>query len=122
MFLLIALPLIVPLALATFFPIWGALAFAALSAMLVAASVDSARRILRHGDARISVALVVNEVLSWIFIFFIIATPWVLGGWVPPPSAFVPSLVLALGSGFLSIVALVMALFDPPPREVVSPR
>lgn len=121
-FLLNALPLIVPLTLANLTPIWGVLTFVVLSAMLVVASVDSAFRILRHRDARISIALVINEVVSWVAVVFIIAIPWVLGGWYPPPDAFVPSLVLALGTGFLSIVALVMTLFDSPPDEAASTR
>ncbi|MEU8387067.1 hypothetical protein [Micromonospora sp. NPDC048842] len=121
-FLLTGLPLVVPLALANLAPIWGVLAFAVLSALLVAAAADSAFRILRNRNSRTSIAFAVNEVVSDIAVLFIVAAPWVLGGWIPPPSAFVPSLVLALGCGFLSTVALVMTLFDPPPSEFVSGR
>ncbi|MBG6068934.1 hypothetical protein [Micromonospora ureilytica] len=119
-FLLTGLPLVVPLALANLDPIWGTLAFVVLGALLVAASADSLFRILRSRSSRLSIALAVNEAVSSVAVLFIIATPWVLGGWLPPPSAFVPSLVLALGSAFLSTVALVMTLFDPPPSEFVS--
>ncbi|WP_410809588.1 hypothetical protein [Micromonospora sp. 067-2] len=119
-FLITALPLIVPLALANLDPIWGALAFVVLGAMLLVASVDSSFRIVRYRHEGISVTLAANEIVSWLVILIIIAIPWVLGGWVPPPRAFVPSLVLALGAGFLSTVALVMHLFDPPPKEVAS--
>jgi hypothetical protein len=41
-----------------------------------------------------------------------VVLPWVIGGWVPPPSAFIPSLLLVLAAGFASTVALVMAEFD----------
>ncbi|MFF0154841.1 hypothetical protein [Micromonospora sp. NPDC005203] len=114
-FLLTGLPLVVPLALANLDPIWGALVFAVISALLVAASADSAFRILRNRESCKSIALAVNEVISGLAALLIAVTPWVLGGWIPPPSAFVPSLVLALGCGFLSTVALVMTLFEPFP-------
>ncbi|MCX5068220.1 hypothetical protein OOJ91_20475 [Micromonospora lupini] len=121
-FLLTGLPLVVPLVLAGLDPIWGALAFVVLSALLVAASADSTFRILRNRSSRLSIVLAANEAVTSLAVLFIIATPWVLGGWIPPPSAFVPSLVLSLGGGFLSTVALVMTLFDPPPSEFVSDR
>jgi hypothetical protein len=47
--------------------------------------------------------------------------PWVIGGWVPPPSAFIPSLLLVLAAGFASTVALVMAEFDATIRMTDSP-
>lgn len=107
-----ALPLLVPLALVGVGAIWGALVFIALSAVLVAASVESMQRMVMSGGSGSSLALVVNEVLTTVAVVVLIILPWVLGGWVPPPSAFVPSLLLALASGFASTVALVMALFE----------
>lgn len=41
-----------------------------------------------------------------------VVLPWVIGGWVPAPSAFIPSLLIVLAAGFASTVALVMAEFD----------
>ncbi|MBQ1026480.1 hypothetical protein [Micromonospora sp. C95] len=112
-FLVLAVPLIVSLTFAGLEPIWGALTFIALSVLLVAATADTTHRILARGSSAISTAFVVNEVTSTAAVVVLVALPWVLGGWVPPPSAFVPSLLLALGSGFFSTVALVMTLFGP---------
>jgi hypothetical protein len=41
-----------------------------------------------------------------------IILPWALGGWMPEPAEFVPSLLLILASGFASTAAVVMTLFD----------
>lgn len=112
-FLISALPLIVPLVLATLDAAWGALAFATLSAPLVLATADSGRKLLRPGGSWGSVAVIVNEVAADAATLLIVTLPWIIAdGWVPPPSAFIPSLVLALGSGFFSTVALVLTLFD----------
>ncbi|MGW5580364.1 hypothetical protein [Micromonospora chokoriensis] len=119
-FLVSAVPLIVSLALAGLEPIWAALIFIALSALLVASTADSILRITAEGGSGKSVAFIINEVTSTAAVVILVALPWVLGGWVPPPSAFVPSLLLALGSGFFSTVALVMTLFGPARRDDAS--
>ncbi|MEU7751340.1 hypothetical protein [Micromonospora sp. NPDC049171] len=112
-FLVSAVPLIVSLTLAGLEPIWGALTFIALSVVLVASTADTTYRTVARGGSAISTAFVVNEVATTAAVVVLVTLPWVLGGWVPPPAAFVPSLLLALGSGFFSIVALVMTLFGP---------
>ncbi|PMZ12151.1 hypothetical protein C1Y08_30660, partial [Pseudomonas sp. FW306-02-F02-AA] len=38
--------------------------------------------------------------------------PWILGGWMPTPSDFVPSLLLALTIGFTSTATVIMSVFD----------
>lgn len=112
-FLIFALPLIVSLMLANLNAVWGTLVFIALSALLVVATLDSVHKLLRRGGSWGSVAIIINEVVATTATLFIVTLPWIIGdGWVPPPSAFIPSLVLALGSGFFSTVALVMTLFD----------
>lgn len=107
-----SLPLLVPLALVALDPVWGAVVFIALGAMLAAATVDTGRRILMSGGSGSSRALVINEWLTSAAVAVAVVLPWVLGGWVPPPSAFIPSLLLVLASGFASTAALVMAEFD----------
>ncbi|MEW2429756.1 hypothetical protein AB0877_17235 [Micromonospora sp. NPDC047644] len=112
-FLVSAVPLLVSLTLAGLEPFWGALTFIALSVVLVALTANTTYRTLARGASAISTAFVINEVATTAAVVVLVTLPWVLGGWVPPPSAFVPSLLLALGSGFFSIVALVMTLFGP---------
>ena len=107
-----ALPLFVALALAALDPIWGAFAFIVLGIMLLLMSVDTGRRILMQGGSRTSRAVVVNEWVTSAAVLTALMLPWILGGWVPEPSAFLPSLLLVLAAGFASTAALVMAEFD----------
>jgi hypothetical protein len=107
-----ALPLFVALALAALDPLWGTLAFILLGIMLLVMSVDTGRRIVMKGGSGASKAVVVNEWVTSAAVLTALVLPWVLGGWVPEPSAFVPSLLLVLGAGFASTAALVMGEFD----------
>jgi hypothetical protein len=107
-----ALPLFVALALAALDPLWGTLAFIVLGVVLLVMSVDTGRRILMKGRSGASKAVVVNEWVTSAAVLTALMLPWVLGGWVPEPSAFIPSLLLVLGAGFASTAALVMAEFD----------
>jgi hypothetical protein len=54
----------------------------------------------------------VNQIVSTIAVALLISLPWLLDGWSPQRSAFVPSLLLALAVGFSSTAALVMSIFD----------
>jgi hypothetical protein len=106
------IPLVVSLVLASLDPIWARLSFAALCLALLLANVDTARRIRAVARATSSLALVVNEAVSTAAVLALVCLPWVLGGWQPTAEHFVPTLLLALGAGFLSTCALVMAVFD----------
>ena len=75
-------------------------------------SIDTGRRILVKGGSGLSKAPLINEWLTSAAVLVAVVLPWVIGGWVPPPSAFIPSLLLVLAAGFASTVALVMAEFD----------
>ncbi|MER7975368.1 hypothetical protein ACWEOH_08410 [Agromyces sp. NPDC004153] len=107
-----SLPLLVALVLAALDPIWGALTFIVLGIIVVLASIDTGRRILMKGASGLSKAPLVNEWLTNAAVLVAVVVPWILGGWVPPASAFIPSLLLILAAGFASTVALVMAEFD----------
>ncbi len=107
-----SIPLLVPLALASLDALWGALSFIALGILLVAMTVETARRILARGGAGSSRSLVVNEWASSFGIVIAMVLPWTLGGWVPAPDDFVPSLLILLACGFASTAALVMTQFD----------
>lgn len=107
-----SIPLLVPLVLASLDPLWGALSFIVLGVLLVAMTVETGRRILARGGSGSSRALFVNEWLSSAGIVIAMVLPWTLGGWVPDPTEFVPSLLILLACGFASTAALVMTQFD----------
>lgn len=111
-FVVYALPLFVSLALAAFDPIWGAATFIVLSAILVLSTVDTGRRMLMQGGSGDSTALVANQWTSTAAVVVLVALPWVIGGWVPPATAFIPSILIALAAGFASTAALIMSQFD----------
>lgn len=111
-FLVYALPLFVSLAFSAFDPLWGAATFIALSAILVLSTVDTGWRMLMHGGSGGSTALLVNQWTSTAGVVVLVALPWVIGGWAPPATAFVPSILIALAVGFASTAALIMAQFD----------
>ena len=106
------LPFFVPLALAAFEPIWGTGVFIALGAVLVISTVDTGRKMLRGGRSGVSSALVVNQWVSTAAVVVMVVLPWVIGGWVPPATAFIPSILIALAVGFTCTAALIMTVFD----------
>jgi hypothetical protein len=111
-FAVYALPLFVALTLAVFEPLWGALTFIALSVIVLLCTIDTGRRMLVRGGSGESIGLVVNQWACTAAVVVLVALPWVIGGWVPPASAFIPSIVLALAAAFASTVALIMKQFD----------
>ncbi|MFB2585836.1 hypothetical protein [Herbiconiux liukaitaii] len=111
-FAVYALPLFVALTLAVFEPIWGALTFIALGVIVVLCTVDTGRRMLMRGASGESIGLAVNQWLCTAAVVVLVALPWVIGGWVPSATAFIPSILLALAAAFASTVALVMRQFD----------
>ena len=111
-FTIYALPLFVPLALAAFDPIWGTATFIVLSLVLVLSTVDTGWRMLMRGASGNSKALVANQWACTAAVVVLVALPWVIGGWVPPATAFVPSILIAIGAGFASTAALIMTQFD----------
>lgn len=111
-FVVYALALFASLALAALDTIWGAAAFVALSAILAVSTVDTGRRMLMKGGSGDSSALLVNQWTSTAAVVVLIVLPWIIGGWAPPTSAFVPSILIALAAGFTSTAALIMSQFD----------
>lgn len=107
-----AIPMLVALVLASLSPVWGALTFIALVGVLLAMTFDTGLKILRRGGPGASRTLTVNEWVTTAVVLVSAVLPWALGGWVPDPASFVPSLLLILAAGFTSTAALVMAEFD----------
>lgn len=114
------LPLVVPLVVIGAEPAWAAAAFLVLAAALVLATVDTSRRVVRKGATRTSSALAANEILTSVAVLVLAVLPWVLDGWVPSRSAFVPSLLISLVIGFTSTATVIMSIFDAGP-EVPPP-
>lgn len=119
------LPLVVALALVGAEPVWAAIAFLVFAVALVVATVDTSRRVMEKGATRRPLALAVNEILTSIAVVALVALPWILGGWIPSPSDYVPSLLLALAIGFTSTTTVIMWVFDselpPPAPERTAP-
>lgn len=111
-FTVYAVPLFVALTLAAFDPIWGAGTFILLSALVVLSTVDTGRRIMALAKSDASTILVVNQWVCSGAVVVLITLPWVIGGWIPPATAFIPSMLLALAAAFSSTVALIMDQFD----------
>jgi hypothetical protein len=114
-----SLPLFVALALAGAEPVWGAVAFLAFAAALVVATVDTTRRIVKKGATRKSPAMAANEICTSLAVVALAVLPWALGGWIPSPMDFVPSMLLALAIGFTSTAMVIMSVFDA--AEVSAP-
>lgn len=109
---LFSIPLGVSLTLVALQPIWSRGLFALLSLGLVAANLDTAKRIRAVAKATRSTALLVNEVLGSVVVAAIIVVPWILGGLHPTREDLVWSILLAFATGFLSICTLILSAFD----------
>lgn len=107
-----SLPLFVALAMIGAAPVGAALTFFVLAAALVVATVDTTRRIVKKGATGRLPALAANEISTSLAVLVLAVLPWILGGWIPSRSDYVPSLLLALVIGFTSTATVIMAVFD----------
>jgi hypothetical protein len=108
--ILFAIPLLLSMTLVAMEPVWSHLLFALLCVLLIAANVDSVRRIRQAGGA--SPTLLLNELIGTAAVVFIVALPWVLGGIDPSREDLTWSIMLAFGAGFLSVSTLVLSAYD----------
>ncbi len=92
--------------------VWSRWLFLLLSVTLVAANVDSARRVMPVARVSRSSALLLNELLGSVAVVFIVTVPWILGGFHPTREDLTWAILLAFASGFLSISAAVLSAFD----------
>ncbi|WJL96634.1 hypothetical protein QSU92_05510 [Microbacterium sp. ET2] len=113
-----AIPMLAGLALGALPRVWAVLIFIGLTAVLVTLTFDTGRRILRREGGPSSSTLKLNEWLTTIIVLMSAILPWVLGGWMPQPTSFIPSLFLILAAGFTSTAALLMTEFDASRGEV----
>jgi hypothetical protein len=109
---LFAIPLGLSITLVVLEPIWNKILFALLSILLVAANIDTAARIRAVSRVTRSTALFVNEVAGTVAVVTLVVVPWILGGFHPSREDLTWAILLAFVSGFLSICALVLSVFD----------
>jgi hypothetical protein len=110
--ILYAIPLLVSLALVVLDVLWARLLFLVLSIMMLAANVDTVRRIRAVGRSTRSLALVANEAVSTVGVLVVVLIPWVLGGLEPTREHITLALLISFGMGFLSIGVAVLSAFD----------
>jgi hypothetical protein len=110
--LLYALPLGLSLTLVVLGPNWNRVIFALLSLMLVAANVDSFVRIRPVAKVTGSPVLLVNEIVGSAAVLVLVLLPWILGGFHPTREDLTWAILLSFGSGFLSVGALILSVFD----------
>lgn len=109
---LYAIPILLPLTLVAMEPAWSRGLLIVLSLVLVAANLDTVRRIRPVARASSSVGLAVNEALGTVAVVAIVFLPWILGGFNPTREDITWSILIAFFTGFLSISALVLSAFD----------
>jgi hypothetical protein len=110
--IVLSIPLGVSLSLVVMYPVWTRVLFVVLSVVLIAANVDSARRVRGVRRATGSTALLVNEIIATAMTLALLVIPWVLGGLNPTRGDFTWSILLAFAAGLLSIGAIVLSAFD----------
>jgi hypothetical protein len=109
---LYAIPLGLSLTLVALDPIWTRVLFALLSLILIAANLDTALRIRAVAKVIPSLALLMNEVLGSVRVLVLVVLPWSLGGLHPTREDLTWAILLAFATGFISIIALVLSVFD----------
>jgi hypothetical protein len=108
---LYSIPIGVSLTLVALEPAWSRWLFALLSLALIAANVDTVRRMLPVLAVTNSNVLVLNEALGTLAVLVLVVLPWALGGLHPSREDLTWSVLLAFGSGLLSIYTLVLSAF-----------
>jgi len=114
---LLALPLGLSLALVVLEPAWSTAIFALLGTVLVAANVDTARRIRAVQRATGSTTLLANEILGSAGVAVIVVVPWTLGGIDPTREDLTWAILVSFATAFASLLALVLSVFDVPAHE-----
>jgi hypothetical protein len=92
--------------------IWSRILLLVLSVLLVAANVDTVRRVTRLARSNASPTLLVTEVVGTLLTILGITVPWILGGLEPSREDLTWSILLAFAAGFISIWAMVLTAFD----------
>jgi hypothetical protein len=114
---LYALPLFLSLTLVALSPGWNRVVFLVLSLILVAANVQTLLEIRELARIGGNTRWVVTELLGSTAVAVLVVLPWLLGGFHPTREDFTWSILLSFGTGFLSVGALILSVFDTTGRE-----
>ena len=109
---LLAFPVLLSVSLVALDPPWSRGLFVVLSLVLIAANIDSARRIRPIARAAGMLALSINEALGTVGVVILVALPWLLGGLNPTREDLTWSILIAFLIGFLSFSSIVLTAFD----------
>ena len=110
--ILFAIPIGLSMTLVALEPAWSRVVFVVLSVVLVAANVDTARRVRTVTAVTRSGVLLVTEALGTIAVAMLVSLPWILGGLHPSREDLTWAILLSFATGFLSIGAVVTSAFD----------
>jgi hypothetical protein len=119
--LLFALPLALSLTLVVLEPIWNRLLFALFCVVLVAANVDTLRRIRPVLQLTGSRTLLANELAGTACVALAVLLPWVLGGFHPTREDLTWAILFSFASGFLSLTTILLSVFDTVDYEAATP-
>ena len=119
--ILFAIPIGLSMTLVALEPAWSRVVFVVLSIVLVAANVDTARRVRTVTAVTRSGVLLVTEALGTIAVAMLVSLPWILGGLHPSREDLTWAILLSFATGFLSIGAVVTSAFDVARLDELDP-
>jgi hypothetical protein len=115
--LLYGLPLTLSTTLVVLSLSWNRVFFLLLSALLIVANVDSVRLIRQLAGHKGASVLVLNEIAGTAAVAVLVVLPWALGGFHPSREDLTWAILISLGSGFLSVGALILSVIDTSSAE-----
>jgi hypothetical protein len=118
--ILYSIPLGLSLSLVALELIWSRILFVLLGLGLVAANLDTARRMPSVARTTGSTTLIVNEIVGTLGVVVTVLVPWILGGFHPTREDLTWAILLAFAAGFASICAAVLSAFDIARFETVE--
>jgi uncharacterized membrane protein YhaH (DUF805 family) len=110
--ILYAIPIGLSLSLVALELFWSRLLFIVLSLLLLAANVDTVRRLMALSRPSELPLLVGTEVIGTAFVVVLVRLPWILGGLYPDRADLTWSALISFATGFLGIAAMVLTAFD----------
>jgi hypothetical protein len=115
--LLYGLPLTLSTTLVVLGLNWNRVLFLLFSAMLIAANVDCVRLIRQFAGHKGATVFLLNEIAGTAAVAVLVVLPWALGGFHPSREDLAWAILISLGSGFLSVGALILSVIDTATAE-----
>jgi hypothetical protein len=110
--ILFVIPLSLSMTLVVLDPGWSRVLFALLSVALVAANVDSVRRVRAIQRQTGSGLLLANELAGSTAVAVLVVLPWVLGGIDPSREDLTWAILISFAVAVASVFVLVLSVFD----------